>query len=85
MKVAKAVRSHQKMVLVFKTQSFDLNAARSRPKNVIKMFISLIVDVVDPPKPRSKHPVMSPALEKALSEIEKGVEEWLEVLRSRKK
>ena len=28
---------------------------------------------------------MSPALEKALSEIEKGAEEWLEVLCSRKK
>ena len=44
-----------------------------------------MADVVDPPKPRSKHPVMSPALEKALSEIEKGAEEWLEVLRNKKK
>ena len=49
------------------------------------MFISLIVDMVDPPKPRSKHPVMSPALEKALSKIEKGAEERLEVLRNKKK
>ena len=49
------------------------------------MFISLIVDVVDPPKPRSKHPVMSSALEKALSEIEMGAEEQLEVLWNKKK
>ena len=63
----------------------NLNAARSQPKNIIKMIISLIVYVVDPPRRRGKHPVMSPTLEKALSEIEKGAEEWLEVLRSRKK
>ena len=49
------------------------------------MFISLIVDVVDPPKPRSKHPVMSSALEKALSEIEMDAEEQLEVLWNKKK
>ena len=49
------------------------------------MFISLIVDMVDPPKPRSKHPVMSSALEKALSKIEKGAEEQLEVLWNKKK
>ena len=41
--------------------------------------------MVDPPRRRGKHPVMSPVLEKALSEIEKGAEERLEVLRSRKK
>ena len=79
------VRSCQKSMLVFMIPSFDLNAARSRPENVIKMFISLIVDVVDPPKQRSKHPVMSPTLEKALSEIEKGAEERLEVLQNKKK
>ena len=49
------------------------------------MIIPLIVYVVDPPRQRGKHPVMSPALEKALSKIEKGAEEWLEVLHSRKK
>ena len=48
------------------------------------MFISLIVDVVDPPQTRSRYPVMSPALEQAFSEIEKGAEERLEVLRSKK-
>ena len=41
--------------------------------------------MVDPQRRRGKHPVMSPVLEKALSEIEKGAEERLEVLRSRKK
>ena len=84
MKVAKVARSRQKMVVVFKTQSFDLNTARSQPENIIKMFVSFIVDVVDPPKPKSKHPVMSPTLEKALSKIEKGAEEWLEALWCRK-
>ena len=63
----------------------NLNAVRSRPKNIIKMIVSLIVYMVDPPRQRGKHPVMSPTLEKALSKIEKGAEEWLEVLRSRKK
>ena len=79
------VRSHQKIMLVFGTQIGDLNAARSQPKNTIKRFVSLIVDVVDPPKLKGQHPVMSPALEKALSEIQKGAEERLEVLRSKKK
>ena len=63
----------------------DLNAARSRPKDIIKRFIFLILYVIDPPKSKGQHPVMSPALEKALSEIEKGTEERLEVLRHRKK
>ena len=48
------------------------------------MFISLIVDIVDPPQTRSRYPVMSPALEQVFSEIEKGVEERLEVLWSKK-
>ena len=62
----------------------DLNAARSRPKDTTKTFVSLIIDVVDPPQTRSRYPVMSPALEQAFSEIEKGAEERLEVLRSKK-
>ena len=52
-----------------------MNAARSRPKDTTKMFVSLIVDTVDPPQTRSRYPVMSPALEQAFSEIEKGAEE----------
>ena len=48
------------------------------------MFMPLIIDVVDPPQTRGRYPVMSPALEQAFSEIEKGVEEWLEALRSKK-
>ena len=71
-------------MLVCKILNIDLNAARSWPKDTTKMFISLIVDVVDPPQTRSRYPVMSPALEQAFSEIEKGAEEWLEVLRSKK-
>ena len=63
----------------------NLNVARSQPKNIIKMIISLIVYMVDPPRRRGKHLVMSPALQKALSKIEKGAEEWLEVPCSRKK
>ena len=62
----------------------DLNAARSRPKDTTKTFVSLIIDVVDPPQTRSRYPVMSPALEQAFSEIEKGTEERLEVLWSKK-
>ena len=78
-------RSHQKIVFVFMMLESNLNVARSQPKNIIERIISLIVYVVDPPRRRGKHPVMSPALEKALSEIEKEAEERLEVLRSRKK
>ena len=70
-----AARSCQKNMLVCKILSVDLNAARSRPKDITKMFVSLIVDVVDPPQTRSRYPVMSPALEQAFSEIEKGAEE----------
>ena len=77
-------RSCQKNMLVCKILSIDLNAARSRPKDTNKMFVSLIVDIVDPPQTRSRYPVMSPALQQAFSEIEKGAEEQLEVLRSKK-
>ena len=79
-----AARSRWKNMLVCKILSIDLNAARSRPKDTTKMFVSLIVDVVDPPQTRSRYPVMSPALEQAFSEIEKGAEERLEVLQSKK-
>ena len=78
-------RSCQKIVFVFMILWSNLNAARSQPKNIIKMIVSLIAYVVDPPRRRGKHPVMSPTLEKALSKIEKGAEERLEVLRSKKK
>ena len=62
----------------------SLNAARSWPRNMTMMFMSLIIDVVDPPRTRGRYPVMSPALEQAFREIEKGAEEWLETLRSKK-
>ena len=62
-----------------------MNPARSQPKNITKWFISLIVDIVDPPKQMVWHPVISPDLEKALSAIQKGAEERLEVLKSKKK
>ena len=71
-------------MLVCKILSIDLNTARSRPKDTTKMFISLIIDVVDPLQTRSRYPVMSPALEQVFSEIEKGAEERLEVLRNKK-
>ena len=71
-------------MLVCEILSIDLNAARSRPKDTTKTFISLIIDIVDPPQTRSRYPVMSPALEWVFSEIEKGAEERLEVLRSKK-
>ena len=58
---------------------------RSQPKNITKQFISLIIGIVDPPKPMGRHPVMSVDLEKALSAIQKGAEEQLEVLKSKKK
>ena len=63
----------------------NLNPVRSQPKNTTKWFISLIVDIVDPPKQMVWHPVISPDLEKALSVIQKGAEERLEVLKSKKK
>ena len=78
------MRSHQKSMLICKILSIDLNAARSWPKDTTKMFVSLIVDIVDPPQTRNRYPVMSPALEQAFSEIEKGAEEWLEGLQSKK-
>ena len=61
-----------------------MNVARSRPRNTTVMFMSLIIDVVDPPQTRGRYPVMSPALEQAFSEIEKGAEERLEALWSKK-
>ena len=79
-----AVRFRQKSMLVCKILSVDLNAARSRPKDTTKMFVSLIIDVVDPPQTRGRYPVMSSALEQAFSEIEKGAEERLEALWSKK-
>ena len=78
------VRSCQKNMLVCEILSVDLNVARSWPKDTTKMFVSLIIDVVDPPETRSRYLVMGPALEQAFSEIEKGTEERLEVLRSKK-
>ena len=72
-------------MLAFMILGSNLNAVRSQPENVFKMIISLIVDMIDPPRQRGKLPVMSPALEKALSKIEKGAEERLEVLQSQKK
>ena len=78
-------RSRQKIMFVFMMLESNLNAARSRPKNIIKRIVSLIVYMVDPPRRRGKHPVMSPTLEKALSKIEKGAEKRLEVLHRRKK
>ena len=71
-------------MLVCKILNVDLNAARSRPKDTTKTFVSLIIYVVDPPQSRSRYQVMSPALEQAFSAIEKGAEERLEVLRSKK-
>ena len=58
---------------------------RSQPKNTMKQFISLIVKFVDPPVLTGRHPVMSLHLEKALSVIQRGAEECLEVLRDQKK
>ena len=71
-------------MLICKILSVDLNAVRALPKDTTKTFVSLIIDVVDPPQTRSRYPVMSPALEQAFSEIEKGTEERLEVLQSKK-
>ena len=78
------VRSCQENILVCKILSIDFNAVRSRPKDTTKMFVSLIVDIVDPPQTRSRYLVMSPALEQAFSKIKKGAEEQLEVLQSKK-
>ena len=61
-----------------------MNVVRSRPRNTTVMFMSLIIDGVDPPQTRGRYPVMSPALELAFSKIEKGAKERLEALRSKK-
>ena len=57
---------------------------RSHSKNVTKQFISLIIELVDPPVLAKMHPVMSPDLQKALGAIQQGAEEWMEVLRDQK-
>ena len=44
----------------------------------------MLINVVASPQPRGKHPVMSTALEQALSAIQKGAEERLEVLKTTK-
>ena len=71
-------------MLICKILSVDLNVAKSWPKDTTKTFVSLIIDIVDPPQTRSRYLVMSPALEQVLSEIEKGTEERLGVLWSKK-
>ena len=70
---------------VYKALYCEARPARSGPENATKQFISLIIDVVDPPKLTDRHPVMSLNLEKALSTIQKSAEERLEVLKSKKK
>ena len=57
---------------------------RSRLKNIMNRVIFINQNIVDPPKQPTRHPVLSPALEKALSEIEQGAEEWLEAMRAEK-
>ena len=58
--------------------------ARSRPENVTKCLIFLLLNILETPKTKGKHLVMSPALEQALSTIQKGAEERLEVLKPKK-
>ena len=41
-------------------------------------------NIADPPKQPTRHPVISPALEKALGKIERGAEERLEAMRAEK-
>ena len=79
-----AARSRQKSMLICRILSVDLNTVRSQPKDTTKMFVSLIVKIVDPPQTRIRYRVMSPTLEQAFSKIERGAEEQLEVLRSKK-
>ena len=43
-----------------------------------------MINIVDPPQPRVVHLVMVPALQQALSVIQKGAEERLEVLKTKK-
>ena len=50
----------------------------------LKLLISLILFCVDPPIPSTAHPVMSPDLQAALGAIQRGAEEWLEILKDRK-
>ena len=44
----------------------------------------MLINVVAPPQPRGKHPVMNAAFKQALSAIQKGAEERLEVLKTMK-
>ena len=70
---------------VYKALYCEARPARSGPENATKRFISLIIDVVDPPKLTSQHPVISLDLERAPSDIQKGAEQRLEVLKSKRK
>ena len=70
---------------VYEALYCEVRPVRSHPKNSTKQFISLIIDVVDPPKLKGQHPVISPDLERVLSDIQKGTEQRLEVLKSKKK
>ena len=72
------------VMLVYARLQYTVGPARSQPKNCSKCLISLIIDVVEPPKPKGGHPVMSADLERALSTIQKGAEERLEILKSQK-
>ena len=70
---------------VYEALYCEARPARSQPENATKRFISLIIDIVDPPKLTGWYPAIRPDLEKALSAIQKGAEERLEVLKSKKK
>ena len=58
--------------------------ARSRHENGTKTLISLIVELVDPPEMKEPQPTMSADLQKALGTIEKGAQERMDALQSRK-
>ena len=58
--------------------------ARSCHENGTKMLIFLIVELVDPPEMKEPQPTMSVDLQKALGAIEKGAQERMDALRSRK-
>ena len=50
----------------------------------LKQLISLMLCCVDPPAQSKGHTVMSPDLQAALGAIQRGAEEWLEILKDRK-
>ena len=79
------MRSRQNNVRKRSTQGSWRNVSNEiSPQKYHESSYFIKQNIADPPKQLTRHPVISPALEKVLGEIERGAEEWLEAMRAEK-